>query len=133
MQIIHEHAAGYRFTQDLIATPAPTVVSLKLLPTVFVRRLIIYFPMVKTVAKRGPSSTIYLWPEALMSFRRSSDYFQVPGRKTDVKDCQWIQQLHSYGLFNRCFVAEGDQKESKYLRLRVIFYRPPACISTISL
>ncbi|MCF6167130.1 transposase [Lutibacter sp.] len=20
---------------------------------------------------------------------------QVPGRKTDVKDCQWIQQLHS--------------------------------------
>ena len=22
---------------------------------------------------------------------------QVPGRKTDVKDCQWIQQLHSYG------------------------------------
>src|SRR5438874_1702788 len=23
---------------------------------------------------------------------------QVPGRKTDVKDCQWIQQLHSYGL-----------------------------------
>jgi transposase len=25
---------------------------------------------------------------------------QVPGRKTDVKDCQWIQQLHSYGLLN---------------------------------
>ncbi|HXR79398.1 MAG TPA: transposase [Saprospiraceae bacterium] len=23
---------------------------------------------------------------------------QVPGRKTDVKDCSWIQQLHSYGL-----------------------------------
>jgi transposase len=32
---------------------------------------------------------------------------QVPGRKTDVKDCQWINQLHSYGLLNRCFVAEG--------------------------
>src|SRR5690606_8902851 len=44
---------------------------------------------------------------------------QVPGRKTDVKDCQWIQQLHSYGLLNRCFVAEGDQKEIRsYLRLR---------------
>lgn len=27
---------------------------------------------------------------------------QVPGRKTDVKDCQWIQQLHSLGLLNRC-------------------------------
>jgi len=23
---------------------------------------------------------------------------QVPGRKTDVKDCQWLQQLHSDGL-----------------------------------
>ena len=22
----------------------------------------------------------------------------VPGKKTDVLDCQWIQQLHSYGL-----------------------------------
>jgi transposase len=44
---------------------------------------------------------------------------QVPGRKTDVKDCQWIQELHSMGLFSRCFVAEGDIKELRsYLRLR---------------
>ncbi|WP_215225479.1 IS110 family RNA-guided transposase [Echinicola shivajiensis] len=44
---------------------------------------------------------------------------QVPGRKTDVKDCQWIQQLHSYGLLNRCFVAEGELKELRgYQRLR---------------
>lgn len=44
---------------------------------------------------------------------------QVPGRKTDVKDCQWIQQLHSYGLLSRCFVAEADIKELRsYVRLR---------------
>lgn len=44
---------------------------------------------------------------------------QVPGRKTDVKDCQWIQQLHSYGLLNRCYVAKADTKELRsYLRLR---------------
>jgi transposase len=44
---------------------------------------------------------------------------QVPGRKTDVKDCQWIQQLHSYGLLNRCFVVESDVKELRsYQRLR---------------
>ena len=24
----------------------------------------------------------------------------VPGRKTDVLDCQWLQQLHSYGLLS---------------------------------
>ncbi len=28
---------------------------------------------------------------------------QAPGRKTDVKDCQWIQELHSYGILKRCF------------------------------
>jgi len=44
---------------------------------------------------------------------------QLPGRKTDVKDCQWIQQLHSYGLLNRCYVSEGLVKELRsYQRLR---------------
>jgi len=44
---------------------------------------------------------------------------QVPGRKTDVKDCQWIHELHSYGLLNRCFVAEGSIKTLRsYMRLR---------------
>ncbi len=44
---------------------------------------------------------------------------QVPGRKTDVKDCQWIQELHSYGLLNRCLVVDEDIKELRsYLRLR---------------
>jgi len=28
----------------------------------------------------------------------------VPGRKTNVKDCQWIQQLHSYGLLKNSFI-----------------------------
>lgn len=44
---------------------------------------------------------------------------QVPGRKTDVKDCQWIQELHSFGLLNRCLVVDADVKELRsYLRLR---------------
>lgn len=44
---------------------------------------------------------------------------QVPGRKTDVKDCQWIQELHSYGLLSRCLVVDADIKELRsYVRLR---------------
>lgn len=44
---------------------------------------------------------------------------QVPGRKTDVKDCQWIQQLHSYGLLSRCFVADDLVQELRgYQRIR---------------
>jgi transposase len=32
----------------------------------------------------------------------------VPGRKSDVKDCQWLQQLHSYGLLNGAFRPAQD-------------------------
>ncbi len=30
----------------------------------------------------------------------------VPGRKTDVLDCQWLQQLHTYGLLSGSFRPE---------------------------
>ena len=32
----------------------------------------------------------------------------VSGRKTDVKDCQWIQQLHTYGLLSGAFRPEDN-------------------------
>lgn len=44
---------------------------------------------------------------------------QVPGRKTDVKDCQWIRQLHSHGLLRKCFVPSAEIIEMRsYKRLR---------------
>jgi transposase len=32
----------------------------------------------------------------------------VPGRKTDVQDCQWLQQLHTYGLLSGSFRPEDS-------------------------
>lgn len=32
----------------------------------------------------------------------------VPGRKTDVLDCQWIQQLHTFGLLQASFRPENS-------------------------
>jgi transposase len=32
----------------------------------------------------------------------------VPGRKSDVMDCQWLQQLHSYGLLSGSFRPEDQ-------------------------
>jgi transposase len=32
----------------------------------------------------------------------------VPGRKTDILDCQWIQQLHTYGLLRASFRPSGQ-------------------------
>ena len=32
----------------------------------------------------------------------------VPGRKTDAKDCQWLQELHTYGLLRGAFRPEDE-------------------------
>ncbi len=32
----------------------------------------------------------------------------VPGRKSDVQDCQWLQQLHSYGLLHGSFRPDNQ-------------------------
>lgn len=32
----------------------------------------------------------------------------IKGKKTDVKDCQWIQKLHSLGLLSSSFLPDGD-------------------------
>lgn len=40
---------------------------------------------------------------------------QVKGRKTDVKDSQWIQKLYCAGLLRESIVAEGRLKELRVL------------------
>jgi len=40
---------------------------------------------------------------------------QVPGRKTDVKDCDWIAQLLQHGLLKASFVPERPQRELRDL------------------
>ena len=45
----------------------------------------------------------------------------VPGRKTDVRDCQWLQQLHTYGLLSGAFRPDGDVRRLRsYLRQRAM-------------
>lgn len=40
---------------------------------------------------------------------------QVKGRKTDVKDCQWIQKLFSSGLLRESFIPEVKYMEVRHL------------------
>jgi transposase len=43
----------------------------------------------------------------------------VSGRKSDVQDCRWIQQLHSYGLLEKSFQGESLTRELRsYMRQR---------------
>jgi transposase len=40
---------------------------------------------------------------------------QVPGRKTDVKDCEWIAQLLQHGLLRGSFIPMREQRELRDL------------------
>lgn len=43
----------------------------------------------------------------------------VPGRKSDVQDCQWIQRLHSYGLLTASFRPADEMRALRaYVRQR---------------
>jgi len=43
----------------------------------------------------------------------------MPGRKTDVQDCQWHAMLHSHGLLSPCFIPPADIRTMRsYYRQR---------------
>jgi len=53
---------------------------------------------------------------------------RVPGRKSDVLDCQWIQTLHSYGLLKGSFRPEADLVALRTLlrhRAQLLEHRAP--------
>lgn len=51
----------------------------------------------------------------------------VPGRKTDVVDCQWLQQLHTYGLLSGAFrPAEQVCVLRSYMRQREMLVQQAA-------
>jgi transposase len=51
----------------------------------------------------------------------------IPGRKTDMKDCQWIAVLHAHGLLKSGFVPPADIRRLRdYMRLRADLVRMAA-------
>lgn len=54
-----------------------------------------------------------------VSLVNPSDTKNLPGRKSDVQDCQWIQQLFSYGLLRKSFVPDDVVRKLRvYTRMR---------------
>lgn len=128
MKILHSHAAGIdigsqelfvsigsgtimkfkTFTEDLIALSQ--YLKDNGIKTVAMEATGIYWiNLHEVLSERG----LDVW---LVDGRETK---QVPGRKTDVKDCQWIQKLHSHGLLKKCHVSTGSVRELRnYQRLR---------------
>jgi transposase len=43
----------------------------------------------------------------------------LPGRKSDVADCQWIQELHTHGLLHKSFIPQDNIRQLRsYTRLK---------------
>ena len=57
----------------------------------------------------------------------ASHVHNVPGRKSDVKDCQWLQRLHSFGLLRGSFRPTQEFLELRtYMRQRERLVRDAA-------
>ena len=62
------------------------------------------------------STGVYWWPvfHALAGERievcvcNAAHMRNVPGRKTDLKDCQWIAELHEYGLLRASYIPAAE-------------------------
>jgi transposase len=49
---------------------------------------------------------------------------RVPGRKTDVEDCQWLQELHTFGLLAGAFRPEDQEVVLRsYMRQRAMLVK----------
>lgn len=57
-----------------------------------------WIPLYEVLAARGSAVVV----------ANARDVKHVPGRKTDVNDAQWLQQLHAYGLLRGSFHPPAD-------------------------
>ena len=57
-----------------------------------------WIPLFEVLESRG-------FQVCLVDARRSKS---LPGRKTDINDCQWLQQLHTCGLLHSAFRPEDE-------------------------
>ena len=128
MHVIHPHAAGIDLGADaiFIAVEAQPVCEFATFTEALHQaRDYLVAHRIKTVAMEATG--IYWIPlfdllEAAaleVCLVNGAHVKNVPGRKSDVLDCQWLQQLHSYGLLRPSFVPPDQIRQLRtYLRLR---------------
>jgi transposase len=79
----------------------------------------------KTVALENRTFHLLFKPDILTCYEQEVNLAHaqhtktLPGRKTDVQECQWLQKLHTFGLLNSAFrPAEEIRVLRSYLRQR---------------
>lgn len=124
MPLIHRHAAGIDVgaTEHYVCVPEDAVCESESPVRVFgaftadLDQLVEWLQASKVSTVAMESTGIYWLPLAQKLEAAGIDFVLVnarhlkcvPGRKTDIKDCQWLQQLHSYGLLSGSFRPGPD-------------------------
>lgn len=128
IQTIHPHSAGIDIGAEkvFVSVPGHEVQNFDTFTSAF--HLLIQFLQsagVKTVAMEATGVYWFSLYELLegagieVYLVNGAHVKNVPGRKSDVSDCQWLQQLHQYGLLRRSFIPEESIRQLRtYVRLR---------------
>jgi len=83
------------FTRDLVAI-ADWLTECRVITVAMESTGVYWIPLFEVLTERG-------FDVLLVDARKIKN---VSGRKTDIEDCQWIQQLHTYGLLNGSFIPD---------------------------
>ena len=128
LTIINEHAAGIDIgsREIFIALPNKEVKSFSTFTSSFISA--VEYLKANGITTVAMESTGVYWVTLFDMIEqagievylvKSTMIKNVPGRKTDVSDCQWIQQLHRYGLLRASFIPnELIRVLRSYVRLR---------------
>jgi len=128
LQTLHLHAAGIDAgsTHFFVATPDGAVTSFEsCTPELYRLRDYLQTHGVTTAAMEATG--VYWLPlfEILetagieVCLVNGAHVKNLPGRKSDVQDCQWLRELHAHGLLRKSFVPpENIRALRSYTRLR---------------
>lgn len=127
MQVLHERVAGADVHKDTIVvcvltpekreirtfgTMTPDLLALvDWLESLEIREIamestgVYWKPVINVLEAAGIQATL----------GNAKQMSRVPGRKTDVKDAEWIAQLHQHGLVQASFVPNREQRELREL------------------
>ena len=129
MEIVHPRVAGIDVHKKIIWVAMRLPGERPGERTVTVRRFKTFWRSLRTIAawlsELGIADTamestgVYWWPvyHALAQARievrvcNAAHMRNVPGRKTDLADCQWIAELHEHGLLRPSFIPTGAVAE----------------------